>query len=107
MVMDGAKDQIEGKLRRKMCDAGCHIKQTEPHTQSSNMGEGGVRELNKGVRRHMLLSGCPTLFWDDCIIRVAYVRSHNSLDIFGLEGQVPQSKVKGQIVDISIISEYA
>jgi hypothetical protein len=57
MVVDGAKAQIEGEFRRKLRDAGCHIKQTEPHTQSSNMGEGAVRELKKGVGRHMLRSG--------------------------------------------------
>jgi hypothetical protein len=45
MVMDGAKAQVEGGFRRKLRDAGCHIKQTEPHTQSSSMGEGAVREL--------------------------------------------------------------
>jgi hypothetical protein len=48
MVMDGAKAQVEGGFRRKLRDAGCHINQTEPHTQSSNMGEGAVRELKKG-----------------------------------------------------------
>jgi hypothetical protein len=51
MVMDGAKSQDEGEFRSKLRDAGCHIKQTEPHTQSSNMGEGGARELKKGVGR--------------------------------------------------------
>jgi hypothetical protein len=35
------------------------------------------------------------------------VISHTSLNIFGLEGQVPESKVKGETVDISTISEYA
>jgi hypothetical protein len=45
MVMDGAKSQVEGEFGRKLNDAVCHIKQTEPHTQSSNMGESGVREL--------------------------------------------------------------
>jgi hypothetical protein len=79
MVMDGAKAQVEG---------------TEPHTQSSNMGEGAVREFKKGVGRQMLRSGCPKRFWDDCIIREAYVRSHTSLDIYGLEGQVPERKIK-------------
>jgi hypothetical protein len=54
-----------------------------------------VRELKKGVGRHMLRSGCPKRVWDDCIIREAYVRSHTSLDIYGLEGQVPESKIKG------------
>jgi hypothetical protein len=33
MVMDGAKAQVEGEFRRNLRDAGCHIKQTEPHTQ--------------------------------------------------------------------------
>jgi hypothetical protein len=107
MVMDGDKAQVDGEFRRKLRDAGCHIKQTEPHTQSSNMGEGAVRELKKGVGRQMLRYGCPKRLWDDCIIREAYVRSHTSLDIYGLEGQVPESKVKVETVDISTMSEYA
>jgi hypothetical protein len=45
MVMDGAKAQVEGEFRRELRDAGFHIKHTEPHTQSSNMAEGAVREL--------------------------------------------------------------
>jgi hypothetical protein len=90
MVMDGAKAQV--------------IKQTEPHTQSSNMGEGAVRELKKGVGRQMLRSGCPKRLWDDCIIREDYVRSHTSLDMYGLEGQVPESKIKVETVDISTIA---
>jgi hypothetical protein len=71
------------------------------------MGEGAVRELNKGVGQHMLRSGCPKRLWDDCIIREACVRSHTSLAIYGLEGQVPKSKVKVETVDISTIAEYA
>jgi hypothetical protein len=55
----------------------------------------------------MLCSGCPKLFCDDCIIREAYVRSHTSLDIFGLEDQAPESNIKGETVDISTIAEYA
>jgi hypothetical protein len=69
MVMDGAKAQVEGKFRRKLRDIGCHSKQTETHTQSYNMGEGGVRELKIGIGQQMLRSGCPKRFWDDCIIR--------------------------------------
>jgi hypothetical protein len=71
------------------------------------MGEGCARELKKGVGRQMLSSGCPKRFRDDCIIREAYVRSKTSLDIFGLEGRLSESKVKGDTVDISTISEYA
>jgi hypothetical protein len=71
------------------------------------MGEGAVRELRKGVGRKILRSGFPKRFWDDCILMEAYVRSHTSLDMYGLEGQVPESKIKGETVDISTIAEYA
>jgi hypothetical protein len=107
MVMDGSKAHVEGECRRKLRDAGFHINQTEPHIQSSNMGEGGVRELKKGVGPQMLRSSCPKRCLDDCIIREAYVISHTSLDIYGLEGQVPERKVKGETVDISTKAEYA
>jgi hypothetical protein len=30
MVMDGAKAQVEGEFRRKLCDAGFHIKKQIP-----------------------------------------------------------------------------
>jgi hypothetical protein len=107
MVMDGSKAQTEGQFRRKLRDAGCHIKQTEPHTQYTNMGEGGICELKRGVGHKMLRSGCPKRLWDDRIIREAYVRSHTSLDIFGLDIQVPEKKFKVETVDISTIAEYA
>jgi hypothetical protein len=48
MVIDGSKVQTEGQFICKLREADCHIKQTEPHTQSSNMGEGGVWELKRG-----------------------------------------------------------
>jgi hypothetical protein len=81
MVMDGTNSQVEGEFRRKLCDAGCHINQTEPQIQSSNMDEGAVREFKKGVGQQVLRSGCTKRFWDYCIIREAYVRSHISLDL--------------------------
>jgi hypothetical protein len=59
MVMDGAKAQVEGEFRRKLRYDGCHIKQTEPHTQSSNMGEGAVRELKKCVGETYCALGAP------------------------------------------------
>jgi hypothetical protein len=40
-------------------------------------------------------------------VREAYARSPIALDIFSLEGQVPESKIKGKPADISPIAEYA
>jgi hypothetical protein len=64
MVMDGVNAQVQGEFRRKLRDDGCHIKQTEPYTQSSDMCKGGVRELKRGVGRQMIRSGCPNHLWD-------------------------------------------
>jgi hypothetical protein len=54
----------------------------------------------------MLRSSCPNGLWDDCLIREDYVRSNTALGIFGLEGQVPEIRVKGETADISTIAEY-
>jgi hypothetical protein len=71
------------------------------------MGEGEVRELKRGVGQQILRSGCPKQLWDDFIIREEYAISHTSLDIFRLEDQVLERKVKGDTADISTIAEYA
>jgi hypothetical protein len=55
----------------------------------------------------MVRSGSPKRLWDDCLVREAYVRSSTALDIFSLEGQVPDTIVKGQTSDISPLAEYA
>jgi hypothetical protein len=55
----------------------------------------------------MVRSGAPKRLWDDCLVREAYVRSSTALDIFSLEGEVPDTIVKGQTSDISPLAEYA
>jgi hypothetical protein len=70
------------------------------------MGEGGVRELKRGVGSQKLRSACTKNLWDECIIREVYVRSHISIDIVGPEAQVPENKVKGDNVDMWISLPY-
>jgi hypothetical protein len=69
MVMDGTKAQIQGDFLRKLRKAGCHTKQTDPHTPNSNASEGSIRELKRGVGREMVMSGAPKRLWDDCLVR--------------------------------------
>jgi hypothetical protein len=107
MVMDGAKAQIQGDFRRKLREAGYHIKQTDPHIPTSNTTEGSIRELKRGVGRKMVRYGAPKRLWDDCLVREAYVRSSTVLDIFYFEGKVPDTIVKGHTSDIYPLTEYA
>jgi hypothetical protein len=74
MVMDGANAQIQGGFRRKLREAGCHIKQKYPHTPTSNSAEGSIRELKRGVGRKTVRSRAPKRLWDEWLVREAYVR---------------------------------
>ena len=49
LIMDGAKEQLLGKFRKKCRDAGARIKQTEPYSPWSNAAESAIRELKRGV----------------------------------------------------------
>ena len=54
----------------------------------------------------MLKSGFPKSLWDHCVELEALIRSPTSLDIYGLEGQVPDTVMSGQIGDISSLCEF-
>ena len=101
MVMDGAKAQIHGNFRRKCTEADCRTKQTEPYTPFSNSAEGAIREVKKSSGRKMMESQCPKRLWDDCIELESFIKSHTAIDIWQLEGQVPQTRMTGQTADIS------
>ena len=49
MIMDGANEQVKGEFRKKCCQAGVHVKQTEPYSPWQNNAESSIRELKKAV----------------------------------------------------------
>ena len=107
MIMDNAKEQTEGDFARKLREANCYMRQTEPYSPWSNAAEGTVREVKRGSSRKMLKSGAPSRLWDHCLELEALVRSHTALDIFALNGEVPETKMFGETADITHISEFA
>jgi len=106
MIMDGSKEQVMGQFRHKCRQAGSHVKQTEPYSAWQNAAEGAIRELKRGSGREMVRSRAPKRLWDDCLERQALVRSCTALDIYSLEGQVPQTKLMGDTADISAIALF-
>ena len=105
MVMDNAKAQINGMFRKKLKEADCQVKSTEPHTPFSNAAESAIRELKKGTGRKLTSSRCPKRLWDDCMELEALQRSHTAHDIWQLQGQVPQTIMTGHTADISQLFE--
>ena len=54
----------------------------------------------------MLKSGCPKPLWDHRIELEALICSHTALDVYGLQGQFPETVMSGQTGDISSVCEF-
>ena len=70
------------------------------------MAEGATRELKRGSGRKMMRSLSPAKLWDHCIELEALIRSHTALDIYELQGQVPETLLSGKTADISPFIEH-
>ena len=68
--------------------------------------EGFIKQTKLGSSRRMLNSGSPKSLWDHCIELEALICSHTALDLYGLEGQVPETVMSGQTGDISSMCEF-
>ena len=68
--------------------------------------KGCIKELKRGSSRKMMKTGTPKRLWDHCIELEAMIRLHTALEIYALQGQVPETLMTGQTVDISNICEY-
>ena len=106
MVMDGSKEQTQGQFAKKLRDAGCHKRQIEPYSPWMNAAESQIREIKRGSARSMLKQPTPKVLWDHCIELESRIRSCSALDIYQLDGEVPETKMMGYTADISNICEY-
>ena len=106
IVLDGSKEQVLGEFKRKLNEANCHLKMTEPYSPWSQAAEGCIREIKRGAIRKLLKTRCPKVLWDHCIELEALIRAHSTNGIFSTAGEVPETIMKGQTADISTICEF-
>ncbi len=65
-----------------------------------------IKELNHGSFRKMLKSGTNKWLWEHRIKLEALVCSHTVLDVYELQGQVPEAIMTGQTPGISNLCKY-
>ena len=106
MIMDGSKEQTLGDFRRKLRQADCHQRQTEPYSPWMNAAEGCIRELKRGTSRKMLKTGSPKTLWDHCLELEGYIRSCTLNDIYETHGETPETVMTGNTANISHICEF-
>jgi hypothetical protein len=106
MVTDGSKEQTLGDFRRKLREADCHLRVTEPYSPWQQATEGCIREIKRGSLRKMISTGSPKPLWDHCLELEALVHSCTCNDIYMTAGQVPETIMTGSTADISHITEF-
>ena len=65
-MCDNAKDMVLGEYSKKLQEASCHLRQTEPFTTMLNESEIGINESKKDSGRKLIKAGAPKRLWDDC-----------------------------------------
>jgi hypothetical protein len=62
MVFDGSKEQCKGDIERKLHEADCRPRQTEPYSPWQQAAEGCIREMKCGVSHKMIRPAPPGYF---------------------------------------------
>jgi hypothetical protein len=107
MVCNNSKEQHSNDFRRKLREADCHLRTTEPYLPWQQAVEGCIRELKQGVSRQMLSTGSPKALWDHCLVLQALICSCTSNDIYMTNWQVLGTIMTNSTADISHIAEFA
>jgi hypothetical protein len=87
MVFEGPKEQTKADFMRKLREADCHTRQTEPYSPWQQAAEGCIRKLKHGVSRKMIKTSSPRVLWDHCIELEALIRSSTSNNVYMTNGR--------------------
>ena len=96
----------QGGFKRKLIDAGSMFQALEPMSQWGNAAELRIRELKRRSGRTMTKTGCPRCLWDHSLEMAALIESATAKDIFMLNGQVPETLMRGETFDISALCQH-
>jgi hypothetical protein len=63
MVNNDYKEQIQGEFRKKLKEADCHPRVTEPYSPWQQAAEGCISKFKWGSSRKMIKTGSPKSLW--------------------------------------------
>jgi len=107
LIPDNVPELVAGEFRKKSHRVGSIIRPVETDMHNQQLAEAGIRELRRAERCEMERSGAPRVLWDHCTKLVAEIQSHTALDVYGLDGDAPITKLTGDTPDISHLCEFA
>ena len=106
LIADNAAELIgpHTEFRKQALRAGITLRSIEAHTPNQNHAETVTRELRRHYKRLMRSTNAPVIFWDHCLLHIADIRRHVSLN--KLEHDVPAALLTGDTPDISHLVEF-
>jgi hypothetical protein len=107
LISDGAKSYTGGEYRKKAKQAGIFCKLTDPYIPWQNQAESEIKEVKRLASKWTVKSQSPCKLWDHAIELASIVRPHLALDMYKLNGQIPETIMLGQTADISFICSFA
>jgi hypothetical protein len=107
MVFDGSKEQCQGDLKRKLCEADYHARKTEPYSPWQQAAVGCICELKWGVSQKMIQTASPRVLWDHCIELEALIRLSTSNNTYMTNGEVSETIMTSSTANMSHICEYS
>ena len=75
MTYYSTKEMIQGVMNRKLKEALCHLRRTEPFNLLLNAAVREIKELKKDFGRNMIKSKTPKWLLDNCLEIEWYIRS--------------------------------
>ena len=70
------------------------------------VSKGCMKHLKQGWSQKVVKSSSPKRLWDNCIETEVFIFLNNALDIYGLEGQLPETVMTVKTADISNLCKY-
>ena len=105
IICDNAKEMALGKLNRKLKEASCHLRQTEPFTLCLNGAEREIKEQKKGSGKNLIKSSTSKRLWDNYLELESYIRSNTVYSIYKLNGKVSGTIILGETYTVSQFCE--
>ena len=107
LICDGAKEQVKGEARKLINKVNSDIKELEAESPWSNRAELFIGIVKAAIKKDLKDSNCPMLLWDYCAqYRARILNATARPTCYALDGQVPWTRMTGQPLDISNISEF-
>ena len=106
LISNNAKTLTQWNFTKMAKQAKCTMEMMDPYSLWQNSAEVEIQEGKKLTRQALIAVKAPRQFWDSALELHTLIRSHTASNHFKLNGQVLESVMRGEMVDISWLAQF-